>query len=469
MFDFSAPSRSLAAAALALCAAISARSDAQRVNAQRVNAHSLNAQPAYDTIVVEPILPVTALQCQHLDVIETCDERGRFVYEDPRLHVGGWLQQGFTWNPSNPSNRQNAPVLFNDRANDYQLNQLYFYLAREAVIDGTWNWGGRVDVNLGTDSRFVTVPGLEEHHDRTAKWNGEGKQYGIAVPQAYAELATPIGPLGSSLRVGHFYALGGYETFAAPENFFYSHAYTYLYGEPFTFTGAMLLAPLNDSMALGIAATSGWDVWDSSANEWGLRVGWMTKSADRRTTLAVTLHSGNDFTGITTGSGPMDDSRHWASLVFKHELLPRAWYVFQADYGYQDSAVVVLNQTTNRLDFEAARWWGVNQYLTAELTDTWSAGLRVEWFRDEDNARVAVPVRFNPAGPTFTGQDYVGVTAGFNWEPHSNIRFRQEVRWDWSNVASNPAVPGGQAGVRPFNDRTSRDQVTVAVDMVLLF
>jgi hypothetical protein len=82
---------------------------------------------------------------------------------------------------------------------------------------------------------------------------------------------------------------------------------------------------------------------------------------------------------------------------------------------------------------------------------------------------VGVPVTFSPGGPAFDGQDYVGLTAGLHWKPHSNVLLRQEIRWDYSNVESNPNAPGVPAGVRPYNDRRDDNQLTLALDLILLF
>ncbi|MCA9145723.1 MAG: porin [Planctomycetaceae bacterium] len=408
------------------------------------------------------------LQTHHAKTRHGKSDRYRATFSNPAFHVGGWLQQGLTANYKDPRDRSNGTVLFNNRANDYQLNQFYLYAAKDVRTD-QWDWGGRVDVTLGSDSKYVTVPGLEEHQDRSAKWNSDGAQYGLALPQAYFEIGSPLGPYGSSLRVGHFYALGGYETFAAPDNFFYSHSYTYTYGEPFTFSGAMWTGKVSETAALGVAATTGWDSFASDLDEWGLRVGLMKKSLDGRTTLALTGHTGKDFTGITTAAGQMSDPRHWASLVLKHYLTPSLYYVFQSDYGYQENAVVQLDVAMNTVGFDAGQWWGINQYLVYQYNEQWSAGLRLEWFRDQGNSRVSVPVEYQPGGPVFNGGDYYALTAGLNWKPHSNVILRSELRWDFSNVESNPNVPGGVTGVRPFNDRQDDNQLTLAIDAIFLF
>lgn len=416
---------------------------------------------------VEPGVADWDLQTQHYPTVQKSTDRIGVPFSTP-YRMGGWIEQGMTFNPDRPVNRQNVPVLFNDRANDYQLNQAYLFLARDVCTDDVgWDLGGRLDVTFGTDSRFVTVPGLERHHDRTRKWNSENRLYGLAVPQAYVELGTPIGPYGSSVRLGHFYSLGGYETFAAPDNFFYSHAYTYLYGEPFTFTGLMWSGKLSETLAAAFAVTGGWDTWDSHANEWGFRAAVMKKLNGGRTSVTFAGHSGHDFTGVTTAAGIQSEPRHWGSVVLKHEFSPCMYYVIQSDYGYQDNAVLLLDQTSTTLGFRSAHWWGINQHVIYQFHDALAAGLRVEWFRDQNHARVGIPVEFDPAGPTFNGQDYFAITAGLNIKPHSNVVFRPELRWDWSNVESNPNVPGGQAGIRPFNDRGDSSQFTLSMDVIV--
>ena len=67
--------------------------------------------------------------------------------------------------------------------------------------------------------------------------------YGWALPQLYATLA--VGDL--SVKLGHFYTLIGYEVVQAPDNFFYSHAFTFYNNEPFTHTGALASYNVSDN------------------------------------------------------------------------------------------------------------------------------------------------------------------------------------------------------------------------------
>jgi hypothetical protein len=383
--------------------------------------------------------------------------------------IGGWLQQGFTGNFASPHDRSNAPVLFNDRSNDYRLNQLYLY--SENVVQPNrnhWDFGGRVDVLLGSDARFVTVPGLEQHKDRTPKWNSETDDYGIAIPQAYVEVAAPWSG-NSTLKAGHFYSVAGYETVAAPENFFYSHSYTFLYGEPFTLTGALFTTQPNDRVKLQAGYTTGWDVFDSSSDEYGILAGITLTSADEQTSFAATVISGKDITSVSAGGALVDENRNFYSLVLQHQINKHWRYVFQHDLGYQEDGKVVDNTGPSTITLDSSMWYGINQYLIHDINKDLSSALRVEWFRDDGNSRLGVPVVFNPGGPTFEGGNYVEVTGGFNWRPHRNVTIRPELRWDYSDVKGNGNAPGGDPGFRVYDDNTSSSQGTAAVDVILLY
>jgi len=404
----------------------------------------------------------------HHSGCESCSDP--FGLRRSSWQMGGWLQQGTTLNPDDPRNGSNAPVLFNDQANDYQLNQLYFYLGKNVDPNAKrWDIGGRLDVNYGTDSRFVTVPGLERHDDRTRRWNSETSDYGFALPQAYVELGTPIGPYGSVIRAGHFYALSGYESFAAPENFFYSHAYSFLYGQPFTHTGVMWSGKVTSTTAMSLAGTTGWDAFYDEVDQWGIRYAFQQQFNGGKTILSFTGHSGDENTGVRDQTGNRRDARNWMNLIWKQQLTSQFYYVLQGDYGRQNGAVVVLDNVNNTVGFEDASWYGVSQYWAYQMSSQWSSGLRVEWFRDDGNSRLGLPVRYTTGGDAFNGGNYFAITGGLNYKPHQNVLLRSELRWDASELESNPAIPGGVAGIHAFDNRSDKDQLTIGLDAVILF
>ena len=120
--------------------------------------------------------------------------------------VSGWLEQGFTWNPDSPRNRINGPVTYNDRANEYQLNQFGLQFDREVDTKSEgWDVGGHLQLIYGTDGRSNVSNGLED------KINGGSRFYQLAIPKLNLEFFVPVGN-GLRVLVGHFYTIIGHES-----------------------------------------------------------------------------------------------------------------------------------------------------------------------------------------------------------------------------------------------------------------
>jgi hypothetical protein len=149
------------------------------------------------------------------------------------------------------------------------------------------------------------------------------------------------------------------------------------------------------------------------------------------------------ISGSEPGSEVFDSTtRSMYSLVFNWNVTDRLNYVLQHDNGWQDG--VVSNTAAGTVD--DVEWYGVNQYLFYTINDCWKAGVRAEWFRDDDGFRVAGvrPTNGTDAGnPTgFNEGNYWEVSLGLNWTPHANLIVRPEVRYDWFDGDGNPYGDG---------------------------
>lgn len=358
------------------------------------------------------------------------------------LHLGGWLNAGFSINPDRPADNFNGPVGFSDRANELQLNQLYLYLERvtDASPD-TWSCGGRLDFVFGSDAFYTRSMGdIGDHWDAHLLHQ---RIYGIAFPQAYLDIFAPIGT-GLHVKLGEFYTLVGNESVMAPDNFFYSRSYAMQFGEPFSHTGVLAAYALNRNLELTAGAVTGspFAGWDGSfehhLENWGFVGGLNFASAQTGTTLAVTGTHGS------SSDTPARDVNLY-SIVAKQNVGEHWQLTLQHDYGWMSAAA----------EHAGAEWYGVVGYLNLELNPEWSAGLRLEWFRDDDGARVGSPARF-PANPG-RAADYYAATLGANWRPVPWLTVRPSVRYD--------ANDGWQA----FDSNSSGRQLLISSDIVLNF
>jgi hypothetical protein len=100
----------------------------------------------------------------------------------------------------------------------------------------------------------------------------------------------PIGN-GLNVKLGHFYTPTGFETVPAPDNFFYTRAYTLNVGEPFTHTGMLANYKINQNwLILGGpltgSANGGWDGgWDKQLGNWSGLTGFTWTSDSRATSF----------------------------------------------------------------------------------------------------------------------------------------------------------------------------------------
>lgn len=363
--------------------------------------------------------------------------------------LGGWLQQGITFNSHNPSDGFNGPVATNDLEGEYQMNQMWLYLHRPADNGGCgFAWGGHIDIMYGTDGRFGINKGLE---DRIYGFNNE--TYGIVIPQFYLELAYN----NLSVKLGHFAGILDYEMVPGPFNPFYSHSYSYGYTVPQLVTGALADYKLNDNWSVQAGTHRGWMQFEDFNNAWDVMAGIKWQSCDQKTELRYALSSGKQS---MLPFGLDDKNRFVSSIVFQHQVTEPLRYVAVQNLG--------IERDPFRTGADA-QWYGLNQYLLYAINKCWSANLRVEWMRDDDGMRIGGPGNMEGVR-AWDGFGYAGnfynVTAGLNWRPTGNWLIRPEIRWDWYDGADS-WIQGKPA--LPFDGGERDHQTTFAVDAILTF
>jgi hypothetical protein len=402
--------------------------------------------------------------------------------KDLGLKVGGWINTGVTYNSRN-TNGFNGPVTFGDRSDELQLNQAYLFLQRAVATEGdSFDIGGRVDFLYGSDAIFTQaygVPAYDVNNGRALSRNHwdlnllrtSNRFYDIALPQAYLETYIPVGN-GLNIKAGHFYTPIGYEVVTSPDNFFYSKPYTFQYGEPFTHTGLLgnYTVDKNWSVLGGAvtgSATGGWDGgWDKQLGNWAGIAGVTWNTEDKATSLYISS---------TYGGTSEHSSQPWGlySIVGKHNILDDLHLVIQHDHGW-------ANKVITPGGVRDAEWYGVNSYLFYDITDTLSAGIRGEWFRDNAGFRVCSPGRVGAGvnadsqgnlvnnaasfGCTSAPASYYAATAGVTWKPLKWLNVRPNVRYDWVDGHN----PDGSR-YTPFGNSNKQNQFLFSTDVVILF
>ena len=81
------------------------------------------------------------------------------IFQQAGINVGGWIEQGITYDAWNPVDRFNGPMCINDRSGEYQLNQAWLYFVRPTKTDGCgFDIGGRIDAPIESRSTEVSIP-----------------------------------------------------------------------------------------------------------------------------------------------------------------------------------------------------------------------------------------------------------------------------------------------------------------------
>ena len=404
----------------------------------------------------------------------------------------GWIEAGIGAN--NWGSPFNGPVTLADRAWQGQLNQLY--LVSERVADGSdgWDWGGRVDLLFGTDYLLTTARGLDAYFfketglENVASWDFS-KDYGLAMPQLYADFA--VG--GFNLRFGHFYSILGYEQVPAIGNFFYTHCFSMQFS-PFTFTGFLGSWQPNDQLTIYAGIHNGWNNFSDpmrttgpwavqnrdypgSGSTAGFLGGMDFASSDGSQTLSIMTTTGNERTvlGISPRDGSLVGNRSLISTVYTNKLTDRLTYVFQNDNGWQFNADVGPGNRDQPPGL--AQWYSFVNNLFWKFNDQWVGGMRLEYFRDNNGYIVSAPIRNESVlgNLGYWAGDFAGnfweLTFGLNYYRSKNIVVRPELRYDWftPNTPTTNRPYGKPLGQRRLSGGDQLGQFYAGCDVIWQF
>lgn len=337
---------------------------------------------------------------------------------------GGWLQLGY--------HSQGASNRFNDNPDGVRLHQAWLYA--EKAVDGSCGLdiGGRIDYVYGIDGPDTQAFGPnDDSFDQD--WDNGGF-YGNAIPQLYAEAA--YGDL--SVKAGHFFTIIGYETVSAPDNFFYSHNYSFFNNEPFTHTGFLATYRVTENWTTYGGYTLGWDSgFEDNGDSY---LGGSSIALTEDVTLTYASVAGTFNTNVQFGNieGLVEDG-YMNSVVLDTTLTDRLRWVSHID---------VIDTEIDETRFALRDGFAWNNYLFYEIDCNTSFGTRFEYFHRE-----VEPLLFGDVN-----QEIYDVTFGINRRFGDNLVVRPEVRVDYDNNLDSG-----------INEQDRTTQTTFGMDAILVF
>ncbi len=299
---------------------------------------------------------------------------------------GGHVAVSYNYNIRDPKSKNNSLRLFDDRADQFDINQAEFYLEKPTTEASPIGFG--VDVLLGRDAKKIhsTGLGIDSGDDPT-------KTEPFDLTQAYVTYKVPIGR-GLDMKAGKFVTLHGAEVIRRTGNFNISRSMAFAYAIPFTHTGLMGTYSVTDWLSTTLGIVNGWDNTDDN-NRGKSFHGMATVTPPFLKDFTLTLGGtwGAEFDGK---EGP---KRGLLDLIATYKPITPLTLTLNYDYGRQGEA------------FEdngpSAVWHAVAAYAVYDLTDRLSVGVRGEYFKDQDGYRLpgAAPGKeLQVWGTTLTGR-----------------------------------------------------------------
>lgn len=366
------------------------------------------------------------------------------VLDGTRTHIYGWTEMSFT---ASTAEKNNQPVVWNDRANEYLLQQAWVRLERRVVTSGTTQptFGYRVDLLAGSDYRFSLPRGL--WNSQLLNSTGAQNLYGVDLISHYVEGYFPSVMNGLDIKVGRIWTPFGVESLEAVSTPFLSRSYAFNWSPPFTHMGGLATLTINPKWTVQAGIVNGNDVYiDESQELRGLATIKYTQPGGRNTITFGTslgrgkINSDDAFNPATVGLMTEPAGRNNINvfdLVWAHVINSRLTYNAEVIFGYQTN----VNGIFNAAGGGTAHWLAIPQYLFYTLTPRLTLQGRFEVFDDFEGQRTG-----------FEGL-YTATTAGLVFKPCKDVIFRPELRYDHNNES------------RPFEGK--HGLFTAGIDMII--
>lgn len=376
--------------------------------------------------------------------------------------ITGYVDAGIMGNTTGSTNNTSPGHLFDDRSNQFELNQASVSFSRPLDPNADdFDYGFTIQPMFGADARYTHFLGSGLDHVTSGV-----NQLTFIEADALMHLPWTLGG-GTDVRIGMFPSPLSAETTVPLANPFYSHSYIFNFGVTVAHTGAFTVthvSPVYD-VYLGIDAgnqTTPWQDNNSSPAGWaglGLNLtgGWPT-------ILWLNHFGPENFKGLTDADGkPVDGKFRTESTI-------------TTIYKYNDNLTFTTDLNfAHDFGFEASAY-GIAQYASYAIDTNFTLNARGEIWRDNKGFfAAAFPGTLDALGgltgntnvstialsPFPHGITYSALTLGFSYkmdlpEPLGTLLARPEIRYD-------------HATGTPFNNGRDSNQFTIGSDLIISF
>jgi len=396
------------------------------------------------------------------------------------IHLGAQIEGGFTLNPSSPDDGVNYGRLFDDRANQPQLNQVLLTINKPTDPNATgFDWGFKLQGMYGSDARYTHFLGVFDQNPGP----GYENQFDIIEGDVLLHLPFPTAG-GMDVHVGMYPTPLGFEVIDPSANPFYSHSYIFNFGLPLKHTGILTtshITPLLDlylGIDTGTNTTFGSGNGDDNGEPAGI-IGFGLNMMGGNLTVVALSHLGPE--NPVLGLGPLGYNansymRYYNDIVLTWKATPKLTLTTEANWIRDDFDGFYTKGTPS-----PANAFGVAQYLSYAVSDVITFNARAEVYRDDNGffvsafpnntiygndafVRGELGLPTSSVGTAGVGTTYGEITIGMTFKPSlpapiTGLLIRPELRVD-------SALSGGH----PFGtNMNASSQVTLASDFVLTF
>jgi hypothetical protein len=349
------------------------------------------------------------------------------LLDDNRLYLNGWIEQAYT---ASSDRVTNFPVIFNDRANEYLLQQAWVRFGRRLVTTATteMSWGYQVDILNGSDYRWTMSRGL--FNSQLDNLTGAQNLYGVDPVQHYVNLYVPTLFRGTEFRFGRFFAPFNFDSIEGVSTPLLSRAYAFE-NSPFTMCGLAAYTTFSKEWNGVFMLVNGNDVYFGDPAEelrFAGNVKWTQTGGRNSVQFGTSLGRGKFNPAYPTPPQQTTDALatepfgrnnfNTFDLLYTHAFNPVCSYNLEVMYGYQTNvpqASLPIGDPSGFTD-----WVSVLHYFYYDVSPRLRLIGRWEDFDDFQGQRTG-----------FAGI-YNAVTGGFQYRFRSGLILRPEIRYDYN-------------------------------------